>query len=146
MGSRGIQPKPKQPIGECKPPEKPNWLTGEASKRWDVVVPQLLEMKTVQESDANVLARYCVAWEHWQDCQVVLATEGLTYELEMKGQGIIVKERPEAKLSRDLENIMFKIESAFGMNANSRKKLATEQPQEKKKSALERLTALTLTG
>ncbi len=146
MGARGIQPKAKTPVGEAKEPEKPSWLTGEASKRWDVIIPQLVAIKTVQEQDANVLARYCVMWEQWQDCQVILTTEGMTYELELKGQGTICKERPEVAIAKGLAADMLRIENAFGMTASSRKKLASEQQPDKKQSPLERLRALTMTG
>jgi len=56
MRPRGLEPKP----GGV--PAKPSYLTAEASRFWDRVVPDLVSLGVAAEIDAPALEQMCVWW------------------------------------------------------------------------------------
>lgn len=56
----------KRPLEIPKPPpgvpEKPEWLTGEAGREWDRVIPILDSMGVLSKLDRSAIADYCRVW------------------------------------------------------------------------------------
>lgn len=79
MSIRGRPPKPtalkvlegnpgKRPLNQNEPkpkpiaPERPSWLTGEAKREWERIVPELERVGLLTMVDGAALANYCQWW------------------------------------------------------------------------------------
>jgi len=58
-GHRGI---PAEVAAQVKAPPRPKWLTGEARKMWNEIVPELLNLGLVAKIDKGTLAGLCELW------------------------------------------------------------------------------------
>jgi P27 family predicted phage terminase small subunit len=74
----------KRPLNQREPkpsegtPDKPDWLTGEASDEWDRVVPQLRQLKLLSIIDKATLTGYCLAWGVIRETTEDIERNGLT--------------------------------------------------------------------
>ena len=129
MARRGPKVKQSNPLRmKVTEPTPPAWLGEQALAKWREIIPLLQELGTIGAIDLSVLARYCAMWSQWVDCQAVIQTGGMTYQLILEGQGTIIKERPEVRIAKQLQDAIFRIENAIGMNATSRHSLALQEP------------------
>lgn len=86
MGKRGPVPKAKRLAGLKAPappagePDKPEWLSAEASAEWDRVLPQLLTAGTLSRIDRSALAAYCQSWSDVVALTAQVEKDGRTWD------------------------------------------------------------------
>lgn len=82
---RGRKPKPTAlklakaadtPQPECRVPECPDELQGEARREWDRVTALLAEVAIVTELDRAAIAVYCTAWARWLHAEQQIPSTG----------------------------------------------------------------------
>ena len=154
MGDRGPQPKPtalrelegnpgKQPINKREPkPNKiieispPDWLSLEAKRYWQRMVPILSNMGVLTEADLPLLERYCDFLADWRECRDFLRQKGQIWYPIFDGDKVdpltgnrVIKYLAEfphvAKKLRFSEHLL-KIEMHFGMTPAARSRIMTE--------------------
>lgn len=109
---------PKPLIGR---PARPQWLTGDAKKLWDVLAPQLEAMNVLAKIDREALARYCQLWMRWREVERFIAKEGSTYEMLTKdGESCGPRPYPQVKIASDLASHLSRLEREFGLTPASR--------------------------
>jgi P27 family predicted phage terminase small subunit len=84
--------------------------------------------------DQNALARYCSMFAVWRECTVFCEKNGCFYVRAEDDDGVR-RQRPEARLARELAQDLAKIESAFAMDpaARSRVKIPAKSAYEAEK-------------
>jgi P27 family predicted phage terminase small subunit len=60
-------------------PEPPDWMRPASQEMFRLVCGFLLRMGTLAESDAQVIARYAIVWDKWQEAERNLAKTGECY-------------------------------------------------------------------
>ena len=60
-------------------PEPPDWLRPAAKEMFRLVVGYCQGMGTLAESDVQVISRYAIVWDKWQEAERVLAKTGECY-------------------------------------------------------------------
>lgn len=58
-------------------PEPPSWLSAEAKRAWDDLVPLLRHRGVLTRADGMALACLCTAWGRLVEAEALLATEGI---------------------------------------------------------------------
>lgn len=71
---------PQTPKFRRLPPEKPDWLPGEASAEWDRVVGELANIEVLKPVDRAALTAYCLAWDRMVEAQRLVTEEGVLGE------------------------------------------------------------------
>jgi P27 family predicted phage terminase small subunit len=152
MGKPGPKPKPpalKVVAGERKdripdaPPAdvgeltRPSWLSAEAKREWNRLVPQL-ERWGLGAVDRMALAMLCQEWARYVECQREMArvmeeTGSLSFETP-KGY---VQQIPEVGMSNKAFENVRKMCAEFGLTLSSRGRITV--PGERDGSAAERL-------
>lgn len=115
------------PNAEPKPagsPKKPKDLDGEAGKFWDLIVPQLVELKIATALDAPELARLCRWWAIEQKSLDYL--DGL--DADLVGSSEWYRVQLQAGHAR---NQWDRIAARFGMSPADRAKLRIEASSSK---------------
>ena len=146
MGKRGPKPQVagKFPVSDTVP-QPPDWLAGEALRKWHETLKHLTEIGTVGAVDSTALTRYCTEWAQWVDCQATIEMRGLTQTTHMENQGDITKPSPEFTIAKELSTQMKKFEDSMGMNASSRYGMKVT-PKKKVVNPLEELRNALKTG
>src|SRR6266576_4575141 len=77
-GTRPTRAKPEEPsqVPQGRP-KRPSYLTVEARKEWNRIVPLLAERGTLSRADSAVLAIYCETHGRWVLAQREIAEQGL---------------------------------------------------------------------
>jgi P27 family predicted phage terminase small subunit len=57
-------------------PEPPDWMRPAAKEMFRLVCKYTKDMGTLAESDTQVIARYSIIWDKWQDAERRLAADG----------------------------------------------------------------------
>jgi P27 family predicted phage terminase small subunit len=56
--------------------EPPEWLAGDALDKWRDLVPRLMALGILGNTDIDALVRYCVTWVEWRRHQDICARGG----------------------------------------------------------------------
>ena len=101
-------------------PDKPDWLSGEASRVWDELVPQLyVDGIPILKIDSASLSVICVT-RGWM---VELQSDMRHEDMILKGPRGKDYENPKYKIWRDLSKIFLAWAQQFGMTPRSRQRL-----------------------
>lgn len=142
MGRRGPAPQPtalrvlrgnpgkrplnaEEPKPRALPPKRPTWLTGEARKKWDELVPELERLGLLTIVDGAALAGLCQAWKDYVECTRFIKKHGRTFTTE---SGYIVP-RPEVAIAQKALQAIKAFAAEFGLTPSSRSRLRTPQPE-----------------
>lgn len=132
MSQRGRKPQPtalrlvkgnpgRRPLPENEPrpdpgvPEKPHWLSGEASAEWDRIVPELQSLGLLAQVHRAVLVTYCTAWADYVDLYHAVQETGWTVPTGDGG----FKRNPNAASLRDAHERLRSAASEFGMTPSA---------------------------
>lgn len=100
-------------------PQKPSYLTKEASAVWDDLLPKMLQMDSIRAVDARLLADYCQIAGEMDRCQAKLAKEGFF----RKNANRTLSKREEVSLLKELRKEQLKLADVLGLTPKSRKQL-----------------------
>jgi P27 family predicted phage terminase small subunit len=102
-------------------PDKPNFLSGEASGYWDALVPLLQGMGLLTMADGDSLGLYCQSLARLAECERVINEEGLTYtQYADDGTIRMIRARPEQRMAKELYTIVSRLGKEFGLSPSSR--------------------------
>jgi P27 family predicted phage terminase small subunit len=152
MGRRGPAPKPtilklvggnpgKRPLNteEPVPPTGPIdppplvCLDAEAKGEWDRLVPTLQSTGIARPLDLAVLVQWCVTWSRFKKAAEFIA-KGTTTLIVRNPQGVIVgvKELPQAKEFRQLQQLLIILSRELGITPAARSRITSIDPKAKK--------------
>jgi P27 family predicted phage terminase small subunit len=57
-------------------PEKPDYLSPEASKHWDILVPEMARLNILAEHNLAGLVILCESWSRYRECEEIIKVEG----------------------------------------------------------------------
>jgi len=131
------RPIPQTPMPTPVAPTCPDWLTALAKTEWARVVPELDAIGLLTQCDMAVLAGYCQSYARWQQAEMVIETEGMTYEALVvhpddkahKGgdQPEVLsttwKPRPEVAIARAEKQAMLRYMTELGLTPSSRARI-----------------------
>ena len=137
MGFPGRKPKPthlkvlegnpgKRPLprNEPKPrpvsPKRPAWLTGEARREWERLVPELSRLGLLTIVDGAALAGYCQSWADYVGAVKLLKAKGKTFE----SPNGYVQQRPEVSIAQKSLQLVKAFCAEFGLTPSSRGRLS----------------------
>lgn len=141
MGKRGPPPKPsalkKQqgtyrkdraasnevvaPVGS---PPKPEDLPPLAARRWDALVPILLERGTLAVEDGATLEAHCRAYASWQQCQKIAEAAPI---LKDPKRGL--RTNPAAAEARKWESRVTATGDRLGLSASARSRVGGKEAE-----------------
>ena len=135
MGIRGPHPKAETRRRNKKPaprgtvtikrPTKPKELTGEASKEWNRILPDLVQAGHLTKSDRGALIRYCRAWADWMELDGQIAATGRL----VKGQKGELVRNPLWLLRRDAANEAMALGVQLGLSPSARRRMDIEHAE-----------------
>lgn len=115
-------------------PDKPAFLTQEASEEWDRVTRELLETGNLSVVDRSSLTVYCQTYAKWLECEKHIAEHGM---MQTTPNGYQI-DSPWANSSKHYTKILNTYQNQFGLTTRSRntikqteKKLDTQKPESK---------------
>jgi P27 family predicted phage terminase small subunit len=108
-------------------PEKPSFLTGPASEKWDELVAQLTEVGVLSEIDGPMLAVYCTIYEEFVEAVKTLATEGRYITC----RGGFKVAHPAFKVKVAAGKLLAQIGALFGLSPHARQNLRVPPRQQK---------------
>lgn len=112
----------------------PMFLTGEALKEWNRVIPLLKNDVPISELDYSLIASYCVAVGTVIECQN-----------DINKRGVIIaesgKSNPSVRMQSQAIKDMRMLANSLGMSLDSRMKLALNKAKEKPVDPFESLLA-----
>lgn len=128
-GSRRGDRSPDQPQLPVGAPAKPKNLRPIASKKWDELVPILLEQRTLSKADADKLQMYCQCWARYIECEEWVATHGMAYVIrDKKGTPMSSRAWPQARELDRLVNTLGRLGNEFGLSPSSRTGIQAASP------------------
>jgi len=112
------------PAFKRKPPEMPDWLTGEAKDEWQRIVPGLTALDLLKPEDRGVLAAYCETWAEFRKATIAIQENGsLLIEV---AQGTIP--HPAVAIRRNAGARLQSFAKEFGLTPSSEQDLARSKP------------------
>jgi P27 family predicted phage terminase small subunit len=134
-GSRPTRAKPEEPSQVLTGrPKRPSYLSPEARKEWNRIVPMLAERGTLSRADSAVLEIYCETKSRWVAAQREIQEQGLmvtTTTLDRNGAAVTSRKinsvvRVAAECERSLRTFLIQ----FGMTPQSREKVKPTKKSE----------------
>jgi P27 family predicted phage terminase small subunit len=151
VGQRGPAPQPtvlkyirgnpgKRPLNDSEPkPDEiadvqcPDWLSGDAKKKWERVYPVLRSMRMLTVADEESLARYCALWAEWKRHYDFSRQPGGDIYTLMDAEGNVRYMSPTAQTSLMLKltPLLLRLEQEFGLTPSSRSQVSIhDSPEE----------------
>jgi P27 family predicted phage terminase small subunit len=142
MGRRGPPPEPtklrvlkgnpgKRPVNEREPqpratsPRCPEWLSAEAKRVWQRLVPELKAMRVLTYIDGDALAAYCQTFARWRAAEEFIQKHGEAYPLrDDQGRIKCMQQFPQVAISRNLLLVLRAYQQEFGMTPSARSRVA----------------------
>ena len=109
-------------------PKVPDHLDPIARSEWDRLVPILLGLRVLAETDRAMLAAYCVAYSRWVQAEAVLQDKGMTFETGNN----YPQARPEVAIANQALKLMERFAQHFGLSPASRTRIAPMSPKKPK--------------
>lgn len=120
-GNPGKRPLPR---GEPQPtigiPTRPGWLSTEAKREWNRIVPELAELGLLARIDRALISAYCQCWAMYVDAIRDIRKNGMTFETE-KGY---VGQRPAVGIAARMLEKMNQLSAKFGFTPSDRAKMS----------------------
>ena len=102
------------------PPAAPEFLTGEALRMWDLVVPELQRLQLLKPIDEAALTAFCLTWQRMCVAQNRIDREGMILETDrgpVKHPAILIVEAASKELRA--------WSAEFGLTPSSESRLAS---------------------
>jgi len=118
----------KEPKPTARVPKCPDWLDGEAKKKWKELVPELSRLKLLTIVDGDALATYCQAWAEFRQATEELRKESRYITLESG----YVQSHPAVAQQRSAWATLKTFAALFGLDPSSRSKLSVGNTNDEK--------------
>ena len=128
-GHRALNKAEPQPERGSRVPAPPDYLTGEAVKKWRKLAGQLHRTGVLTDVDHDSLARYCVQYQRWIKAEKALAKDG---EVVKTTKGNYVQNPWLAISNRSLAQLN-QLAAEFGITPSSRTRVKANPPEEEEK-------------
>lgn len=102
-------------------PDKPAWLSPEASAEWDRLAPMLASLDLLTALDRAAFALYCQTWADFVRAVQEVRQAGITYEVEGN-----LKTHPAVKIASNAAKQLLQMAGEFGMTPAARTRLRIE--------------------
>ena len=102
------------------PLSKPDWLSADASAKWDALVPHLLSMQLATAADTDVLAAYCECYARWRKLATLAARTPPVFNRGGEGGEALLVRNPVWQQVRDAEAGLRTLAREFGFTPSSR--------------------------
>ena len=126
-GNPGKRPLPK---GEPQPslgiPTRPGWLSPEAKREWNRLVPELAELGLLAKIDRALISAQCQCWAMYVDAIKDTQENGTTFTTD-KGY---VGQRPSVAIAARMLEKMNQLSAKFGLTPADRSKMAMPELKE----------------
>ncbi len=106
------------PRTDYRAPKPPKYLSKEAIKVWDSLVPVLSKMGVLADSDQLALSALCDATATWQECIKYFKTHDNIYK-----SGTTTRIHPMLKIKQDAWKNMLQLMDRFGLSPSCRSKI-----------------------
>lgn len=108
-------------------PEPPEWLSGDARKEWDRLLPLLAELGLMTEIYGTALAELCTWYARAVKCE-----KELNKGLKIKLKNGYYQKKPEVAIAKDCWAAYNARAAQFAMNPKAWSALRLPQPKKKK--------------
>jgi P27 family predicted phage terminase small subunit len=129
--------------GEIKPNtdniKKPDWLDESASKEWERVVDELVELGLMTNVDVSALAIYCDTYSKYVQATEKLNQGELVVEFTNKTGATNLVPSPYINIQNKYADIIKKFLNEFGLTPSARARLSLPKQEEKEPSEFERV-------
>ena len=114
--SRGVKPNPKtDKAALATAPRAPSWLTTDAKREWQRIMPLLIERKILTEADMGSVENYCIAIGQVREMQAMISKEGAVFTSERGPRA-----HPAVKIQSDAMTRARLLASELGLTPVSR--------------------------
>ena len=118
-GCRRINKLEPQPSKDAINP--PAWLTGVSLKKWNELVPQLIELGVMTNVDVEAIARYCTMHEQFLRTLAEVRAGRDIFEIkDSNGKTKYIQATPWATMLTKVSAMMLRVEQEFGLTSSSR--------------------------
>lgn len=127
-GNPGNRPLPNEPVFSAVFPKKPpKWLSKEAKKLWNELVPQLQSIPgLIQCVDISAVELLCESYAQWKDAAQVIQEYGAVFTTP---NGYI-QQRPEVAIAQKNAKLVKELLSEFGLTPSSRSRINIKLPDD----------------
>ncbi|HLZ08607.1 MAG TPA: phage terminase small subunit P27 family [Chloroflexota bacterium] len=127
-----------EPVADVGEPPIPPDLPKLAVEEWKDIVPKLLRLKVLSDSDGKALAAYCFAYARWREAEEEVGRHGILIEEPVMGGpadnrevvGYKYKRNPAIQVVAEFLKIMKSYLVEFGLTPAARSRLRIEKPKE----------------
>jgi P27 family predicted phage terminase small subunit len=128
-GKRPANPQEPQPITTGIEP--PAWMTGDALEKWHDLVPRLLALGILGNTDIDALVRYCVTWVEWRRHQDICARGGDVMVMkDENGRVRYAQVAASFTIMTKCDKILQSIAQEFGGTPAARARLSTNEAKQ----------------
>lgn len=106
-------------IPEREPPKRPAWLTPQAVKIWDEVIPILKSIGVLTVADGATISRYCQSLVDWVKYDKAIRKEGAWY----KHPSGALRAHPAVRLRAECAKVLKESEDRLGLSPQARSSL-----------------------
>jgi len=126
-GNPGKRPLPQnEPHPEIGIPTRPEWLSTEAKREWNRVVPELARLGLLAKIDRALISAYCESWAMYVHAIKTIQEDGTTFVTD-KGY---IAQRPEVGIAKAMLEKMGQLSAKFGFTPSDRSKMAAPEIKE----------------
>ena len=129
----------RHPAPTLTEPTKPDWLSPEAGREWDRVVPELSRLRLLSSVDHSSLAVYCEAWSSFVQAAVDVRERGVLIPGARSGDLV---RNPSAQVMRDSATTMRAYATEFGLTPQARARMTLPTDDDAKHEAEELFSRL----
>ena len=131
-GNPGRRPLPKNELEpERGIPKPPRWLSADALKHWQTLVPELDAAGVLTVVDGHALALLCEAYAEWRAACAAIKRHGKTYTQTTAAGKRTVLARPEVSMRSDAWSRYSRLILEFGLTPGSRSRVSANPKKEK---------------
>jgi P27 family predicted phage terminase small subunit len=105
-----------EPVATPGMPSAPDWLSADAKKEWNRLLPRLAERGLVEVVDRSTLVAYVTAWAELVDAERRLAEEGSTVVTARGGLQL----SPQVKRAQVARQQLLRAAAEFGLSPSAR--------------------------
>jgi len=127
QGNPGKRALPKnEPEPARGAPSRPEWLSTEAKREWNRVVPELDRLGLLAKVDRALIAAYCECWAQYVAAVKDMKAGGTTFTTDKGYEG----PRPCTITAGQMIAKMLQLSAKFGFNPSDRAKMAMPEPKQ----------------
>ena len=102
------------------PVERPEYLSADAARKWDELVPHLVAMQLITAVDVDTLAAYCECWARWKKLATMAARTPPVFNRGGEGADMVLVRNPLWQQVRDAEAGLRTLAREYGFTPSSR--------------------------